>query len=66
MTGSMTCNMKITYSETWNSEIHCYEYDVAVGSVWTLEEANDEYEDYEDYEDYEEGGEGNEEDSGGA
>lgn len=31
------------YSETWNSEILCHEYDVAVGSVWTLEEANDEY-----------------------
>lgn len=31
------------YSETWNSERLWYEYDVAVGSVWTLEEANDEY-----------------------
>ena len=31
------------YSETWNSKNRCYDYDVAVGSVWTLEEANDEY-----------------------
>ncbi len=31
------------YSKAWNSESLWYEYDVAVGSVWTLEEANDEY-----------------------